>query len=74
RFGLDFAVMARFGLWVAALSLVCLIAVVTSQNATGTSDDASTTATCNKYFDVDSKMCVNSVINMVFNELMQYFQ
>ncbi|KAM9488940.1 uncharacterized protein Hap1MRO34_005762 [Clarias gariepinus] len=69
--------MARFGLWIAALSLICLIALATSQNAPTNADNSSNgdiTATCTKYFDVDSKMCVNSVINMIFKEYMKYFE
>ncbi|KAM9488618.1 uncharacterized protein Hap1MRO34_005517 [Clarias gariepinus] len=70
--------MTRFGLWAAALSLVCLIAVVTSQTAipteTPSDDDGTVGATCTQYFNVDFTMTGPRVMDMLFARYLDYFQ
>ncbi|KAK3550716.1 hypothetical protein QTP70_003965 [Hemibagrus guttatus] len=53
--------MARFGLWVAALGLVCLIAAVTSESAPETSGEN----ICARYFDDGTTMTIARVFDMI---------
>ncbi|KAG7335747.1 hypothetical protein KOW79_000440 [Hemibagrus wyckioides] len=53
--------MARFGLWVAALGLVCLIAAVTSEGA----PDNSGENVCAQYFDEGTTMTIARVFDMI---------
>ncbi|KAK2855181.1 hypothetical protein Q7C36_007050 [Tachysurus vachellii] len=54
--------MARFILWVAALSLVCLMAVVTSDTAPQVTPDENI---CAQYFDDGTTMTIGRVFDMI---------
>ncbi|KAB5587132.1 hypothetical protein PHYPO_G00009390 [Pangasianodon hypophthalmus] len=61
--------MARYSLWVAALGLVCLIAVVTSDNNPQTESDASI---CAQFLDGGSTMSIARVFDMIEIKLKSY--